>query len=84
MSRDEARHAGFLNKAMPLVRFATDDYVEMDENGKVVTILGRTQEFLVNKQKGVVVCIFIHRDSTFKNIINFPYISIETIKIFKY
>lgn len=64
---------GFLNKAMPLLRYGTDDYVELNEANEIVSIIGRTQDFLVNTENELVPCMVLTRDKTLENVINFQY-----------
>lgn len=62
-----------MNEAMPLVRYATEDYVELDECGRVLSIIGRSSDFVLNKNGDVVPCIFSTRPLTLKNVLNFQY-----------
>lgn len=64
---------GFLNKAMPLIRYATDDYVELDENNNVVSIIGRTSDFVYNINNELAPCIINTRDISMSNVTNFQY-----------
>lgn len=65
---------GFVNRAMPLIKYRTEDYVEIDPTGNIVSIIGRSQDFLVNKKGELVPCIVLTRDKTLDNVISFQYI----------
>lgn len=60
---------GFYKKSMPLIRYATGDFVEMDEQNNVVSIIGRTSDFLIGKNGEVIPCIIVNREDTMKNVI---------------
>lgn len=62
-----------MNKTMPLIRYATEDYVELDEAGNVISIVGRESDFVVNKNKELVPCIVVTRTCSMKNVMNFQY-----------
>lgn len=62
-----------MNRTMPLIRYGTEDYAEIDENGEVVAILGRTSDFVVTKHKRLIPCIFINRDISFAHVVTFQY-----------
>lgn len=62
-----------MNKTMPLIRYATQDHVEIDPDGQVVAILGRTSDFLVNAHGQLTPCIFVNRDISFRHVVNFQY-----------
>lgn len=61
------------NKGMPLVRYGTADYVEIDEDNNIVSIIGRTSDFVVNRNKEIVPCIVVTRHKTLDNVITFQY-----------
>ncbi len=63
----------FYNKSMPLIRYRTEDYAEIDGNGQVQSILGRTQDLIINNRNELVPCILSMRPNTFKNVINYQY-----------
>lgn len=65
---------GFVNRAMPLIKYKTEDYVEIDPTGNIISIIGRSQDFLVNKDGELVPCIVLTRDKTLDNVISFQYI----------
>ena len=58
---------------MPLIRYGTDDFAEMDENGNILSIIGRTTDFLYNKKGERIPCISSIRSVSMANIINFQY-----------
>ena len=60
-------------KSMPLIRYATGDYVEIDKNGDIKSIIGRTSDFLIGKNGEVVPCILTNREDTMKNVILVQY-----------
>ncbi len=64
---------GFINRAMPLVRYGTEDYVAIDDSGNVVSIIGRSQDFIVNHRGDVAVCMLRTRDESLKNVIKFQF-----------
>jgi phenylacetate-CoA ligase len=63
----------YFNDVMPLIRYATDDYVEIDSIGNIVSIIGRKQDFIINKHNEIVPCIFSERKHTLENVLNFQY-----------
>lgn len=62
-----------MNKTMPFIRYATDDYAEIDKQGNVVSIIGRTSDFLINKKGEITPCIFSSRSESFEHVGNFQY-----------
>ena len=70
-----------MNHVMPLIRYATEDYVELDDEGNVVGIIGRTSDFVVNKHRELVPCIAITRDQSKKNMTSFQYLQDEVGKM---
>lgn len=64
---------GLINKAMPLIRYCTEDYVEIDKIGNVVSIIGRTQDFIVNLKNEIVPCILQTRTLTLENVVGFQF-----------
>ncbi len=62
-----------LNSDMPLIRYATDDYVELDDAGRPVAIIGRTSDFVVNKKNEITPCIVLTRSESMQNLTNFQY-----------
>jgi phenylacetate-coenzyme A ligase PaaK-like adenylate-forming protein len=57
------------NKGMPLIRYRTEDFVEVDKENNIVSIVGRTSDFVVNKNKNIVPCNVSTRNSAFENVI---------------
>lgn len=55
-------------KSMPLIRFATGDYAVIDPSGRVIDILGRTSEYLIDKFGSPVPCIVVNRPNTMDNV----------------
>ena len=62
-----------MSTTMPLIRYATDDYVEIDREGKVVSVIGRTSDFIVNKLNEIAPCIVCTRTESMQNVLNFQY-----------
>lgn len=62
-----------MNQDMPFIRYATEDYVELDSQGNVVSIIGRTSDFVVNLRHEVVPCIVCTRTKSMQNVISFQY-----------
>ena len=48
-----------MNTTMPFIRYGTDDYVEIDKNGNIIAIIGRSSDFVINKNNDIVPCIII-------------------------
>lgn len=63
----------FYNKSMPLIRYQTEDYAEIDSKGKVLSILGRSQDIIINNKEELVPCILSMRPNTLQNVINYQY-----------
>lgn len=72
---------GFNNRAMPLIRYKTDDYVELNSKNEVISILGRKQDFLIDKNDNIIPCIFDTREDTLKNVENFQFYQPEKGKL---
>lgn len=62
-----------MNTTWPLIRYGTDDQIEMDENGNVVAIIGRSSDYVVNKKEALVPCIMVNRNESMENVLNFQY-----------
>ena len=62
-----------MNTTMPFIRYGTEDFVELDNKGNILSIIGRTSDFVVNNFNDLVPCIVITRNESKKNIINFQY-----------
>ena len=62
-----------MNTTMPFIRYATDDYVELDDNNNVVSIIGRTSDFVVNKAEQLSPCIVVTRTCSMVNVTNFQF-----------
>lgn len=62
-----------MNEDMPFIRYATEDFVELDSTGSVVSIIGRTSDFVVNSNGEVVPCIVCTRTKSMQNVISFQY-----------
>lgn len=73
----------YFNDVMPLIRYATDDYIEFDSSGNIVSIIGRKQDFIINKHNEIVPCIISERKHTLENVINFQYYQ-DTVGILEF
>lgn len=62
-----------MNTTMPLIRYDTGDMAELDAEGNVVSIIGRTSDFLINKNNDSMPCIITPRDRSFENVVAFQY-----------
>jgi phenylacetate-CoA ligase len=58
---------------MPFIRYGTDDYVEIDNEGNIIGIIGRSSDFIINKNQNIVPCIVLTRNESKKNVINFQF-----------
>lgn len=73
-----------MNTTMPFIRYATDDYVELDSNNNIISIIGRTSDFVINKKQELAPCIILTRDKSMENVLNFQYYQpAEGILIFR-
>ncbi len=73
-----------INQTMPFIRYGTEDYVELDEDSHIISIIGRTSDFVVNKKGNMVPCIVLTRDCSLQNVTNFQYYQDEIgVLIFK-
>ena len=61
------------NKGMPLIRYRTEDFVEVDESGNIVSIVGRTNDFVVNKNRDIMPCILVTRENIMANVLAAQY-----------
>ena len=62
-----------MNNTMPLIRYDTSDMAELDSNGDVISIIGRTSDFILNKNNDLMPCIITPRDRSFENVVAFQY-----------
>lgn len=62
-----------MNTTMPLIRYDTGDMAEVDNDGNVVSIIGRTSDLIYTKQNTLMPCIITPRERSFKNVIAFQY-----------
>ena len=62
-----------MNTTMPFIRYGTDDYVEIDNEGNIIGIIGRSSDFIINKNQNIVPCIVLTRNESKKNVINFQF-----------
>lgn len=62
-----------MNEDMPFIRYRTEDFVELDSNNNVVSIIGRTSDFVVTKDKKLAPCIISTRSKSMANVLNFQY-----------
>lgn len=64
---------GLGNNAMPLLKYGTEDYVEIDHEQNIISIFGRSQDFLYDKSNEKVPCTVLTRDDTLKNVLSFQF-----------
>jgi phenylacetate-CoA ligase len=64
---------GFNNDAMPLVRYGTEDFVEINDNGDVISIRGRQQEYIYDYNSEMLPCMILTRPHTLKNVLSFQF-----------
>ena len=62
-----------MNSTMPLIRYDTGDMAELDDEGNVISIIGRTSDFILNKNNDLMPCIITPRDRSFENVVAFQY-----------
>lgn len=62
-----------MNTAMPLIRYATRDYVEVAPDGRVLAVLGRSSDFIVTKAGKLIPCLFLTRKESTANVVNRQY-----------
>ena len=62
-----------LNSTMPLIRYDTGDLAEIDNNGEVVSILGRIIHLAVNKNNAAVPCIIIFSKEPMMRVLQYQY-----------
>lgn len=62
-----------MNEDMPFIRYGTEDYVELDAQGNVLSIIGRTSDFVVTKDKKLAPCIVCTRTESMQNVLSFQY-----------
>lgn len=61
------------NSGMPLIRYRTEDFVEVDAKGNIIAIIGRSNDFIVNSKKNIVPCIVAMGNKLMENIITSQY-----------
>lgn len=61
------------NRIMPFIRYGTLDYAELDADGNVISIIGRSSDFIVNRHGSVVPCLFLNRRESTRHVINRQY-----------
>lgn len=62
-----------VNRTMPFIRYGTLDFAELAPDGNVVSIIGRSSDFIVNKDRQIVPCLFLNRRESTRNVINRQY-----------
>ena len=62
-----------MNSTMPLIRYDTGDMAEVDNNGNVVSIIGRSADYVLNKQHELMPCILLTRNRSLENVIAFQF-----------
>ncbi len=61
------------NKAMPLIKYRTAEYVEVDSKNNVVSIIGRANDLVVDRTGKIMPCNLATRDRTLKNVLAVQY-----------
>lgn len=62
-----------MNTTMPLIRYDTGDMAEIDDNGNVLSIIGRTSDFVYNKNDELMPCILLTRNKSLENVVAFQF-----------
>ncbi len=62
-----------MNDTMPLIRYATADYAELDADGNVINIIGRTSDYAVNKSGKLSPCIVVFSKAPMLKVLQFQY-----------
>ncbi len=62
-----------MNTTMPFIRYATRDNVEVDSQGNILRILGRSSDFVVNTEGQLQPCIFLESPGSLENVTNFQF-----------
>lgn len=70
-----------MNDVMPLIRYDTEDYAEVDPSGNIVSIIGRKSDFLINDLCQPLPCIYLNRNSSFRHVKHFQYNQSEIGKL---
>ena len=74
-----------INSSMPLIRYDTGDCVELDDDGKVISIIGRQTEFLVRKNGELEAALRgYHNEQAYKNVLQFQFYQDEPGKFIIY
>lgn len=63
----------YLRNAMPVIRYAMGDYVEIDQDGRILSVIGRTSDFLIGRKGQVIPCIIENREQTMENVLLVQY-----------
>ncbi|RZT96489.1 phenylacetate-coenzyme A ligase PaaK-like adenylate-forming protein [Ancylomarina subtilis] len=64
---------GFINDAMPFIRYGTEDYIVLDDSGMVVSILGRSQDYVYDFDRQRIPCTVLTRPKTLENVLSFQF-----------
>lgn len=59
--------------SQPLIRYATGDFVEIDTEGNIRSIIGRTSDFLIGKDGNLIPAIITNNPGTMENVILIQY-----------
>ena len=60
-------------KTQPLIRYATGDFIEIDNEGKIRSVLGRTSNFLIGKDGNLIPAVITNRPETKANVLLIQY-----------
>lgn len=64
---------GYNNTGMSFVRYGTEDYVEIDNKGNILSIIGRSQDYLYDFNMQKLPSTISNQPSTLKNVISFQF-----------
>ncbi len=62
-----------MNDTMPLIRYATADYAEIDADGNVLNIIGRSSDYAVNRNGELTPCIVVFSKKPMLKVLQFQY-----------
>lgn len=58
-----------IKKSQPLIRYATGDFVEIEPEGQIKTVIGRTSDFLIGKDGNLIPAIITNSPHSHDNVI---------------
>ena len=69
--------------SQPLIRYATGDFVVIDSEGNIRSLLGRTSDFLIGKEGNLIPAVITNRPETMANVLLIQYYQ-DTPGLFDY